>query len=70
MPEKTGCGFLFPPKAGAAQAFYFDAASILADMKAKGTTSTELSLSLVPAHKTGKPMISKIRIVGARLAGN
>jgi hypothetical protein len=68
--KRLGAVSFFPPKAGSVQAFYFDAEAIVTDMKARGTTSAELSLSLVPTQKAGKPLTSKVRVVGARIAGN
>ena len=68
--KRLGAVSFFPPKTGSVQAFYFDAAAIVADMKARGTTSAELTLSLVPTQKSEKPMASRVRVVGARIVGN
>ncbi len=68
--RKLGAVSFFPLRAGAPQAFYFDAAPLIADMKARGTTSAELSLSLVPVDKTQRLSSSRVRLLGARLVGN
>jgi len=68
--KKLGAVSFYPPRVGEAQAFYFDAASLLADIKAKGTTSAELSLSLVPVDTTHGLTSSKVRLLGGRLVGN
>ncbi len=68
--KRLGTVSFYPPKAGAAQAFYFDAAPLVAELKARGTTTAELSLSLAPAEKTQRLTSSRVRLLGARLVGN
>ena len=68
--RRLGAASFYPPKAGTAQAFYFDAAPLLADMRARSTTSVDLSLLLVPADKAQKLTSSKVRLLGARLVGD
>jgi hypothetical protein len=68
--RRLGAASFYPPKAGTAQAFYFDAAPLLADMKARAATSVDLTLLLVPADKAQKLTSSKVRLLGARLVGD
>lgn len=67
---KLGAVSFYPPKTGTAETFYFDAGPLIAEMKSRGSTRADLSLSLVPAQKTQKLISSKVRVLGARIAGN
>jgi hypothetical protein len=62
--------FYPPPQPGAAQAFYFDASAVIADMKARGTTRADLFLRLAPVERTQILTSSKVRLMGARIVGN
>jgi hypothetical protein len=68
--KRLGTVSFYPARAGAVQSFYFDAAPVIADMKARGTTQAELTLSLAPVERTQALTTSEVRIVGARLVGS
>ena len=67
--KRLGAASFYPARAGVAQAFYFDAAPLIAEMTAKGTTRTELSLSLAPVERAQTLTTSEVRLIGARLVG-
>lgn len=68
--KHLGAVSFYPARAGVAQAFYFDAAPIVAEMKAKGTTRAALSLLLAAVERTQTPITSEVRLIGARLVGS
>jgi hypothetical protein len=65
--RRLGSVSFFPPRAGVAQVFYFDAAPIAAVAANRGGQA-ELSIALAPAEPTQK-VTSSVRVVGARLVG-
>jgi hypothetical protein len=65
--KRLGAVSFYPARRGVAQAFYFDAAPVIAAMKAKGTTRAELSLSLAPVERGQTLTTSEVRLIGARL---
>jgi hypothetical protein len=68
--KRLGTASFFPARSGTVQAFYFDAAAVIAEMKAKGTTRADLSLALAPVERTQSLTSSKVRVVGARIIGD
>jgi hypothetical protein len=68
-PKRLGTASFFPARSGKVQAFYFDAAVLIAEMKAKGTKRADLSVTLAPVERTQSLTSSKVRVVGARLVG-
>jgi hypothetical protein len=67
--KRLGTVSFFPPRAGATQAFYFDVSPILAELRAQGTSRTDLLITLVPAKRDQDLMGSSVRVVDARLVG-
>ena len=63
--RRLGTVSFFPPLAGVAQAFYFDAAP-LAAAAADRAGGVALSIELKPAEQ-GQTLTSSVRVIGARL---
>jgi hypothetical protein len=65
--KRLGTVSFYPPRAGMAEKFYFDASPLLNEAKAYGTSRMNLSVAVVPASKDDQLKESSIRVVGARL---
>jgi hypothetical protein len=68
--KRLGTASFYPARSGVVQAFYIDASAIIAEMKAKGTTRADLSVSLAPVERTQTLTSSKVRLVGVRIVGS
>ena len=65
--KRLGTVSFYPPRQGAIQAFYFDVPTILAELRAQGTSRIDLSIALSPANRDQDLKESSVRVVGARL---
>ena len=64
--RRIGTVSFFPRRAGVAQIFYFGAAPIAAEIKARGTSRIDLSITLVPVERT-QTLTASVRVISARL---
>jgi hypothetical protein len=65
--KRLGTVSFFPPRQGTVQAFYFDVQTVLAELRAQGTSRIDLSIALSAANRDQDLKESSVRVVGARL---